>query len=253
MIRGVTFDWWNTIAQTPWRDYDAQMRKVRVERIAAELAKLGRETDRDALYAAYDRHTELLADRWSLGMDLRPEDQVHSFLEFAGLDAANPSLVDAIAHAFGDAIRTKLPLLHPDIGATLEALRRRGYRIGLVSNTGRTWGRFLRPIQDDMGIGRYFDVRVFSDEVGVRKPNPRIFQVALDALGVRPEETVHIGDDVVADVDGAKRLGMRAVWFNDGMPAEHAVHSWSETTAARPDAEIHAHAELPQILEAWRR
>src|SRR6266581_7193478 len=253
MIRGVTFDWWHTIAETPRPDYDARMRTARVEQIASALSAHRPRIEAETLYRSYDRHTRLLEDHWHRNRDLPPDEQIDAFLEFAGLDPSDARLREPIAKAFGEAIRAEPPVLDPHIRETLERLRAAGYRIGLVSNTGRTWGRFLRPIQDDMGIGRYFDVPVFSDEVGVRKPNPRIFQVALDALGVRPEETVHIGDDVVADVDGAKRLGMRAVWFNDGMPAEHAVHSWSETTAARPDAEIHAHAELPQILEAWRR
>lgn len=252
MIQGVTFDWWHTIAETPWPDYDVHMRKIRVERIAEAFSDRGLVVEPTALYQAYDRHTELLIEKWKERVDLSGEEQIRVFLEFAGLDASDPDLLDALAASFGDAIRSKLPILYPHIGATLAALKRRGLRIGLVSNTGRTWGRFLKPIQDDLGIGKYFDVRVFSDEVGIRKPEPAIFERALEQLGLRPAEVVHVGDDLIADVAGSKALGMRAVWFDVGHEAEQAVHDPSDPDAVLPDAAIHEHPALLDVLERWR-
>src|SRR6266699_1273145 len=229
MIRGVTFDWWHTIAETPRPDYDARMRTARVELIASALSAHRPRIETEVLYRSYDRHTRLLEDHWHRNRDLPPEEQIYAFRDFAGLDRSDSRLREPI-----------------------ESLRAAGYRIGLVSNTGRTWGRLLRPIQDEMGIGRLFDVRVFSDEVGVRKPETRIFDVALAAMGLHAEEAVHVGDDVVAEVPGAKRMGMRAVWFNNGVPAEHAVHVWPASIDARPDAEIRDYRDLPRILGAWR-
>ncbi len=252
MIRGVTFDWWHTIAETPWPDYDARMRTARVEQIASALSAHRPRIEPEVLFRSYDRHTRLLEDHWHRNRDLRPDEQIDAFLGFAGLDRSDARLREPIAKAFGEAIRAEPPVIDPHIQETLEILRAAGYRIGLVSNTGRTWGRFLRPIQDAMGIGRHFDARVFSDEVGVRKPEPRIFDVALAAMGLRPEEAVHVGDDVVADVAGSKGIGMRAVWFNNGVAAEHAVHVWPASIDARPDAEIRDCRDLPGILEAWR-
>ncbi|HYM38984.1 MAG TPA: HAD family hydrolase [Thermoplasmata archaeon] len=252
MIRGVTFDWWHTIAETPWPDFDAHMRRIRVERIAQAFADRGLVVEIDVLYRAYDRHTDLLAENWTRNVDLSGEEQIRAFLEFADLDGSDPYLGDALAASFGEAIRTKLPILYPHVGATLAALKREGYRIGLVSNTGRTWGRFLRPIQDDLGVGKFFDDRVFSDEIGIRKPEPQIFEAALEHLGLRPEQVVHVGDDVLADVTGSKGVGMRAVWFNTGTPAEHAVHTWAGRPSATPDAEIHEHRDLLAVLERWR-
>jgi putative hydrolase of the HAD superfamily len=251
MIKGVTFDWWHTIAETPWPDYDAHMRKIRVERILEAFSDRGLVVQPETLYRAYDRHTELLIEKWKEHVDLSGEEQLRAFLEFADLDASDADLLDALAASFGDAIRSKLPILYPHIGATLAALQRGGYRIGLISNTGRTWGRFLRPIQDDLGIGKYFDDRVFSDEVGIRKPEPAIFEKALDHLDLRPEEVVHVGDDLVADVAGSKALGMRAVWFDVGHESEHAVHDPSAPEVVPPDATIHEHRELLAVLERW--
>ncbi len=251
MIKGITFDWWHTLAETPWPDYDAHMRKIRVERILEAFSDRGLVVEPDVLYRAYDRHTDLLIEKWKTHVDLSGEEQIHAFLEFAGLDATDADLLDALAASFGDAIRSKLPILYPHIAAVLATLKRQGYRIGLISNTGRTWGRFLRPIQDDLGIGKYFDDRVFSDELGVRKPEPGIFESALSHLGLRPEQVVHVGDDLEADVAGSKALGLRAVWFDVGHASEHAVHDPSAAGTATPDAAIHDHRELLEVLERW--
>lgn len=252
MIKGITFDWWHTLAETPWPDYDAHMRKVRVERIAEAFSDRGLVVEPEALYGAYDRQTELLVQTWRRHVDLSGEEQIRAFLEFAGLDAADPDLLDALAASFGDAIRSKLPILYPHIAGVLAALKKQGYRVGLISNTGRTWGRFLRPIQDDLGIGKYFDDRIFSDEIGARKPEPAIFEAALRHLGLGPEEVVHVGDDLEADVGGSKGLGIRAVWFDVGHDSEHAIHDPSAEGAAPPDAAIHDHRELLGVLDRWR-
>ena len=252
MIRGVTFDWWHTIAETPWPDYDAHMRRIRVERILEAFGDRGLVVEPDVLYHAYDRQTELLLAKWKDHVDLNGEEQLHAFLTFAGLDAEDADLLDALAASFGEAIRSKLPVLYPHVGSVLASVKGAGYKVGLVSNTGRTWGRFLRPIQDDLGIGKYFDDRVFSDEIGVRKPEAPIFETALEHLGLRPEEVVHVGDDLEADVAGSRGLGMRSVWFDIGRDAEHAVHNPSSPGTALPDAAIHDHRELLGVLERWR-
>ncbi len=242
MIKGVTFDWWHTIAETPWPDYDAHMRKIRVERILEAFSDRGLVVQPETLYRAYDRHTELLIEKWKEHVDLSGEEQLRAFLEFADLDASDADLLDALAASFGDAIRSKLPILYPHIGATLAALQRGGYRIGLISNTGRTWGRYLTDLQHAIGIGHYFRCRTYSDELRVRKPDPTIFRAALAGLGLPPDEVVHLGDDVTADVAGAAALGMRSVWFNTGY--------WPDASADGADAEIRDLAEFPAVVEA---
>jgi len=242
MIRGITFDWWHTLAETPWPDFDERMRRLRVERIHAGLASLGLPLPEAALYRAYDLHTDHLVSRWKEHIDPLPAEQVDAFLHLAELDGEE-SARSIVERAFGEAIQEKLPILYPHVREVLARLKADGYAIGLVSNTGRTWGRFLRPIQDAFGIGRFFDARVFSDEVGASKPDARIFEVALEALGLPPGEVVHVGDDVEADVAGAMGLGMRAVWFNTGL--------WAGAKGDGADAEIADHADLPGVLARW--
>jgi putative hydrolase of the HAD superfamily len=93
----------------------------------------------------------------------------------------------------------------------LSALRERGYTLALVSNTMRTPGTMLRKLLDRYGALPYFAHLTFSDEVGVRKPAPEIFHLTLRAVGGMPEHAVHVGDDPILDVRGARMAGMRVV------------------------------------------
>ncbi len=99
---------------------------------------------------------------------------------------------------------------HPETAGALSALRRRGYRLAIISNT-------IAPpvgLEDhlaDEGLLEYFPVRIFSCVLGVPKPHPRIFRAALDALAMPAERAVYVGDKPKIDVRGARRVGMGAV------------------------------------------
>ena len=99
--------------------------------------------------------------------------------------------------------------------ALLETLRDRGLKLGLVSNAIDPPDLLHRDLAD-FGVAGRLDVAVFSSEVGRRKPDPVIFERALDALGVAPGRTLMVGDRVAVDIAGAKALGMKtcqALWF----------------------------------------
>jgi len=105
--------------------------------------------------------------------------------------------------------------LVPDASAALAELRRRGYRLGLVSNT--PWGTpdYLWTGQlERFGLVRFFEVTCFSSDVGFRKPDPRIFQAALKPLGVPPARAVFVGDEPEADIAGARGAGLASVWVD---------------------------------------
>jgi putative hydrolase of the HAD superfamily len=118
----------------------------------------------------------------------------------------------------------------------LEDVRGMGYRIGLVSDVA--WGLPSRfPLQDMKyyGLDRYFDNMVFSTDVGLRKPNPRIFRMALQNVGAAAEETVFVGNNLQADIKGALDVGMKAVLkksgyytHDDGIVPSAKIESWEE-------------------------
>jgi putative hydrolase of the HAD superfamily len=98
---------------------------------------------------------------------------------------------------------------------------------------------------DGLGIAAHFDHVLVSGEVGHLKPAAAIFRRALDLAGVKPQEAVHVGDHLDADIYGAQAVGMRAVWFN----AERRHSYWH---SAQPDATVSSYKELLAVLERWR-
>ena len=93
--------------------------------------------------------------------------------------------------------------LYPEAAAVLEALRGR-YRLGMVSN----FDRRLYPVLEQLRVREWFETIVISSELGVDKPDGRMFAAALEALGVAPGETVHAGDDPEQDWRAAEAAGL---------------------------------------------
>lgn len=100
--------------------------------------------------------------------------------------------------------------LFDDVRETIEALRARGHRLGIISN----WAPCLDETLVQLGIGDLFETVVCSSLVGLRKPDPRIFLLAAERLGVGPDSCNHVGDNIAADVDGAISAGMAPILVN---------------------------------------
>jgi len=97
-----------------------------------------------------------------------------------------------------------------DLADTIRALRAR-YRTGLLSNS---WARDGRAMAESVGLADCFDVFVTSAELGVAKPDARIYQVTLERLGVTAPEAIFV-DDFFENVEAARGLGMQAIHFTD--------------------------------------
>ncbi len=133
-----------------------------------------------------------------------------------------------------------------DAYQALDRLKARGFRIGLISNA-RDASNVERLI-DNARLRPWLDPIVISANVGVRKPNPRIFRIVLEAWQLPPEQVVMVGDMLGADVLGAHNVGMRAVWAT--MQTEREANTAHQHTIV-PDATIASLAELPPLLEQW--
>lgn len=134
---------------------------------------------------------------------------------------------------------------YEEVPALLDGLHGR-YRLGIVSN-GLAWEqeRKIAPL----GLDRYFDVVAISSALGVRKPTPAIFEHALEALGVAPEQAVHVGDDLRADIGGAQAARLRAAVYVDRL-GQGAVLAEAEAPAELvPDYVLRDLGGLPAILE----
>ena len=97
--------------------------------------------------------------------------------------------------------------LYDDVAASLQTLKQRGYKLAVLSN----WDWRLRHIIEQSELHPYFDALIISEEVGVEKPNPKIFQAAMDALGIAPDRALHVGDSYREDYLGARAVGLHAV------------------------------------------
>lgn len=130
-----------------------------------------------------------------------------------------------------------------DAVPTLEALRRAGYRMGIVSNAGDD--QDVQTLIDKARLRGYFDIILSSAAVGIRKPDPRIFQLALAHWDCPPEQAVMVGDTLGADVVGAHNAGMPAIWISRRVdtPANRA-----KAALIAPDAIIATLSELPELL-----
>jgi putative hydrolase of the HAD superfamily len=108
---------------------------------------------------------------------------------------------------FGDASRWR-PF--DDVAPTFERLRGRDLRVGLISN----WDTRLAGIFSQLGLSSMVDTIVSSAEVGLRKPDPRIFELACEQLDISPAQAAHVGDHYYADVVGAGAVGMLPVMID---------------------------------------
>lgn len=98
--------------------------------------------------------------------------------------------------------------LYPDVLPTLQTLRERGFRLGVVSN----WEEWLEDLLLALEVHALFDVIIASGPFGRAKPHPSIFERALElAGGVTPSEAVHVGDSPRDDVAGAQAVGIRPI------------------------------------------
>ncbi len=131
--------------------------------------------------------------------------------------------------------------LFDDAGSILESLRDK-FRIGLITNgsAGTQWEKVRQ-----LGLDSFCSVVLVSGEVGVAKPDPRIFRIGLDRLDLDADAAWHVGDSLTSDVAGALSAGLTAVHLNRGNNAR-------PVDSARPDHEIGSLLELTQLLEMRR-
>lgn len=166
-------------------------------------------------------------------------------LKDLGQPAPPPALLESARQAYYAYSETLYRLL-PDAHATLCQLRAAGLKLGLISNASDNEN--VQRLIDQAHLREYFDPIIVSAAVGLRKPNPRIFDLVLQPWGLRPEQCVMVGDTLGADILGAQLAGLRHVWLtaHADHPANHA-HQGN----ILPEAEIVQLSELPALLAGW--
>lgn len=242
-IEAVTFDLWDTLIQEV-PGGSARVARLRIGRIADILDSVGRSHGTGALETAYSETGRHLEEIWSDSKDVSVAYQVRFMLR--RLDDDLPDSLDAdalddIVSVYSDSMLEHPPKLLPGAEEALAEARANVPRMGLISNTGKTPGRVLRTVMGRLGILHFFDVTTFSDEMMLRKPAPAIFVKTLGNLGVAPPKAIHVGDDPIADMQGARGVGMRTV---------HIVEPGGDSDA---DARAGSLAQVVPALELLSR
>ncbi len=185
-------------------------------------------------------HAEVMLGR--VPLEAARRERFRRLLVACGADAAD-DVTARVASTYRDAYRDARRTVAGS-AALLAAVRERA-RVGIVSNN------LLGEQQEKLsacGLQPFVDALVVSEEVGVSKPDPEIFNVALERLECTPAEAVMVGDSWSADVAGARAAGIRAVWFN---PARGPLPDTAATVSQLHGLEPISHA-LRVIFDADR-
>ncbi len=169
--------------------------------------------------------------------EIRPLEFLYRIHRKLGIDISE-ALAKQVAAQIHEPIRRVFNVA-PGAYETVRAVSEAGYSIGLVSNT-MMFSQVLDRDLASAGMLDFFDVRVYSSDVGYAKPHPQIFRKALDSLGVSAAQTAFVGDLIKVDVKGAQLLGMTTVLIvPDGRLPRGRY---------RPDHLIRRITELPRLL-----
>lgn len=210
--KAVTLDLWETILFER-NGNDSRRRMARCRNLTGIFAELGVDTSIEHVNLALDKTIEILLTVWGENKDLSHINQLQSIIRIVSRNTTEigEEGYQKLSQAYVSPLFEIPPYLNPDALQVLQWLKKQKKKIGLICNTGLTPGFGLRDLLSRLGVSEYFDVMIFSDEVGIRKPDQRIFQLAARKLKVKPLETVHIGDNLKSDVWGAQSAGFRAI------------------------------------------
>lgn len=229
-IRAVIFDLDDTL-------FDRNAAQIRVvELIMKGFSQIFQGFDTERVVAAFLESDRLSADDFYAGepSDGLREKRLKSFLQLLGIN-------EDYANAITEMYVRDYPMINIPISGAVPVVKELSTRflIGIVSDG-------LPDVQyrklDAIGLSGIFSCIVLSEEIGIRKPDPKIFQYAADTLQVKPIECLYVGDSHRNDIVGAKTAGMKACWYN-------CKSSEPENTEIKADFIITSIRELTRILE----
>jgi HAD superfamily hydrolase (TIGR01662 family) len=204
MIKAVFFDYYYTLV-----DYDPP-REVTHSRL---LGELGVEVTPEALLRPLMVADDFLSKEHSrLSLSKRSKEELAALygryhamiLKAAGVEP-KPELIAALLKRWMT-LELKMAL-YDDVAPALDELKKRGLTLGLISNVDRD----ISTVYDELGLDKWLQLKITSQDVGFNKPRPEIFQAALKKAEVKPSEAIYVGDQYQIDVVGANRVGMRGI------------------------------------------
>jgi len=248
-IKAITFDLWDTVfiddSDEPKRLASGRATKT-IERrqLVHEFVNKHSRVSRETVNAVYDTADAAFRSVWH-------EQHVtwtvaeRLAIIFKGLGQTLPeSEMDELIRLHEEMELEFRPDFIPGVHEAIKALHK-NYRLGVISDAIFSPGRALRALLEGEGLLQYFDVFVFSDEIGYSKPEPVVFRAAFEDFDINPGELVHIGDREHNDIAGPQPLGAKAILCTA------AVDRDSANTKA--EAIFSEYKDLPGIIEKFNR
>jgi HAD superfamily hydrolase (TIGR01549 family) len=246
MIRGIIFDLGSTLIRFngEWGDVVSQAHLALVDQLQRDGLKI------DGAAVATDFRRQ---------MEIYYHERESDFIEVTTAFVLRAVLAEFGHHEVSDdVIRRALERMYrltenhwssmPGVQQVLDVLGRDGYRLGMISNAGNEAN--VHRLIDNAGLRRHFDPILISAAVGLRKPNPALFEMVLQAWRLPPHEVVMIGDTLGADILGAQNAGIHQIWLTaDADTPSNRAHAGTII----PEAVASSLAEVPSVLKGLAR
>jgi HAD superfamily hydrolase (TIGR01549 family) len=243
-VKAITFDFWNTlITYRSRKDRDDQI-ELRNERMHEALHENGYDIDIEKVDRnLHESNIESDRRRFRGKREIEARWTIHLFLRKLGIVNVDIDLFGRLLKIYDDSLLEVGTIVIDGVLDTLRSIHERRIPIGLICNTGH--GFVMRRLLDRFDLTKYFETLLFSDEVGWRKPNKRIFREALARLGFfKPYECIHVGDRMEFDITGGKKAGIHAVFFDK--------YQFHEIPDDCPDPDFTIH-EFPEVIDVIDR
>ena len=240
-IQGITFDLWQTLIIDN-RELGRSRARRRIEETINSLNAVGHYFSYEHVQEAYRSCYRICREAHKAEKDYSFDNQVAIFINGIAenlFDELRNSTIEQINYWYGEAFFEFPPALDPGSEAILKSLTGKGYKIGLISNTGMTPGRLFRRYLKNHNILDFFQVLTFSDEVLLCKPSTEIFHMTLKGLSCATHASIHVGDHILNDVYGANKAGLKTVLVGDAEGQEKIKE---------PDFHINRLSDLDKLL-----
>jgi len=248
LIKAITFDFWQTI-YIDSQELNIKRDELRAFKIWKYLTEIGHNLRLVDVEQSVQIANDFGLSLWYEGLVISIDDCISEVGKVLGI-AFNGEKTRTITEIMGMATLETAPTLAPFIQTELPGLAEK-YRLGIVSDTGLTSARFLRRLLSRDKIISHFTALGFSDEMGYSKPEPTIFHLTLQQLGVASSESVHIGDLVQTDIRGAKSAGMRTIQYANGAQKQYNNEFKTGNQNLVADAIIDNFRNIKAVIDNW--
>jgi HAD superfamily hydrolase (TIGR01509 family) len=236
LLKNVLFDYGNTLIA-----FGPDQQRAQAKAMTSVLVDAGFSVDEDKLTEV--RKAQIMRPYHLGGVENIFEEVCREIVELSGSDPSG-DITKALMKARQDAFIQSVTI-HPDVVQLLKRLTKK-FRLGFLSNY--PCSHSIVSSMKGLDIYDYFDTVVVSADVGYAKPHQETYSTLVKKMDIDPAESVYVGDNWLADIQGAKRAGMRAIWVREHIPYETFE---PEPGDSQPDAELQSLSELEAVLDVW--